>query len=196
MSVFVVIAEPKVGMSIWLFFRIEFTRVDPVGRQKFGDWAGLGPGRVLILEAIDRYGSISAAAPAAGLKFQQFWRLVQDLNTHFKEPIVEIRRSGRKSGALLTPLGKEVVRRYREMERVANQTLERHYREFEALVGIDSTAPPPDRHRAQMIDPGTAAKPAKKSTKTQQPVAKRAPNKKAKTRETKRAPDRARESRR
>ncbi|WP_412771673.1 winged helix-turn-helix domain-containing protein [Nitrobacter sp.] len=179
-------------MSIWLFFRIEFTRVNPKGCEKFGSLAGMGTGRVCILEAIDRYGSISAGAPAVGLKFQQFWRQVQDLNTQFKEPVVDIRRSGRNRGAFLTPLGKEVVRRYREMERITNKTLEKHYREFEALVGIDSTTPPFVPRWAQLIDPGTIAKPAKKRARTRQPVAKRTPGNKAKTRATKRATGRSR----
>ena len=181
-------------MSIWLFFRIEFTRVNPAGRQRFGSLAGMGTGRVCILEAIDLYGSISAGAPAVGLKFQQFWRQVQDLNTQFKEPVVEIRRSGRNRGAFLTPLGKEVVRRYREMERITNKTLEKHYREFEALVGIDSTTPPFVPRWAQLIDPETIAKSSKKRTKTRQPVAKRTPSKKAKARAAKRKPSRPRKS--
>lgn len=182
-------------MSVWLFFRLEFTRVDPAGREKFGSRAGIGPGLAAILEAIDRYGSISAAAPAVDLKFLQLWRLVQDFNTQFKEPVVEIRRSGRSSGALLTPLGKEVIRRYRDMECVTNQTLEKHYREFEALVGIDSSAPQPIPRRAQVIDPGTITKSAKKRTKTRQPASKHTPGKKTKTRAPKRPPDRSRGTR-
>ncbi|GAB1715003.1 MAG: hypothetical protein NTAFB05_00450 [Nitrobacter sp.] len=159
-------------MSIWLFFRIEHTRVDPVGRQKFGSAAGMGPGTVCILEAIDRYGSISAAAPAVDRKFQQLWKIVQNLNTMYKEPVIKIRRSGPSSGAFLTPLGKEVVTRFREMERVANQTFEKDFREFEALVGVDSSAPPRIPRFAQVIDPGTITKPAKKRTKTRQLIKK------------------------
>ncbi|GAB1715419.1 MAG: hypothetical protein NTAFB05_04610 [Nitrobacter sp.] len=153
----------------------------------------LGPWVACVLEAIDRYGSISAAAPAVGVKFRHLWKQVQKYNTNFKEPVIETRRRGRNGGVVLTPLGKEVVRRYREMERITNDTLEKHYREFEALVGIDSTTPPFIPRLAQVIDPDMIVKPTKKRTKTRQPAVKRASNKKAKTRATKRAPGRSRE---
>ncbi|GAB1717470.1 MAG: hypothetical protein NTAFB05_25120 [Nitrobacter sp.] len=81
------------------------------------------------------------------------------------------------------------------MERITNKTLEKHYREFEALVGIDSTTPPFVPRWAQLIDPGTIAKPAKKRARTRQPVAKRPPSKKINARATKRVLGRSRESR-
>jgi len=141
-------------MSIWLLLRIEFDVAIGI--------AAIGPHRAGMLEAIDRFGSISAAAPAVDLTFRQLWRLVQALNSFFNGPLIGIRRSGRSSGAFLTPLGKEVLARYREMERVANQALEPHYREFEKLVGIDSNTPPPVPRYAQVIDPSTVAPPKKK----------------------------------
>jgi molybdate transport system regulatory protein len=108
-----------------------------------------------MLEAIDRFGSISAAAPAVDLTFRQLWRQVQMLNSLFDQPLIGIRRSGRSSGAFLTLLGKEVLARFREMQQVANETLEPHFRAFEKLVGLDPNALPPVPRYARIIDPAT-----------------------------------------
>ncbi len=142
-------------MSIWLFFRIEF-----------GGVKAIGPHKAAMLEAIDQLGTIAAAAPAVDLTYRQFWRVVQLLNTHFNKPLIEIRRSGRSSGAVLTPLGKEVLARFREMQRVANEALEKHFREFEALVGVDPRTPQPVPRFAQVIPPSTSSQTAKRLAKT------------------------------
>ncbi len=157
-------------MAIWLFFRLEF-----------GPTTAIGPHKAGMLEAIERFGSISAAAPAVDLTFRQLWRLVQSLNTHFDRPLVEIRRSGRSSGAFLTPLGKEVVARYREMERLTNQTLEKHYRQFEAAVGIKPNSPQHVPRYAQIIDPTTIDRTTKQKKRAQKTKAQKNKTQKTKT---------------
>jgi molybdate transport system regulatory protein len=142
--------------SIWFFFRIEFHRAA-------GGTQAIGPHRANILEAIDRFGSISAAAPAVDLTFRQTWRVVQHLNALFDTPLVEIRRSGRSSGAFLTPLGKDVLARFREMQRVINEALEPNFRAFEKITGMNPNKPPPIPRFAQIIDPTTIAPRKKKS---------------------------------
>jgi molybdate transport system regulatory protein len=134
--------------SIWPFLRIQFGDVNDYNKA-------IGPHRANMLEAIDRFGSISAAAPAVDLTFRQLWRQVQVLNSLFDQPLIGIRRSGRSSGAFLTPLGKEVLARFREMQQVANETLEPHFRTFEKLVGLDPDAPPPVPRYARIVDPAT-----------------------------------------
>ncbi len=128
-----------------MFLRLDFA----------GGNGSIGPARATILEAIDRFGSISAAAPAVDLSSRQLWTLVQILNSLFDEPLIEIRRSGRSSGAILTPLGREVLAHFRKMEHVANKALATRFRKFEKLVGADPGAPPPIPRFAQIADPNT-----------------------------------------
>lgn len=66
--------------------------------------------RVALLEAIDRHGSISAAAKRVGLSYKGAWDAVMALNNLFDRPLVEARPGGRRGGgAVLTEAGHAVV---------------------------------------------------------------------------------------
>ena len=85
-----------------------------------GDDIAVGPGKVDLLEAIDRTGSITAAARALGMSYRRAWLLVDTMNRCFRGPVVAAEAGGsRGGGTALTALGREVVRRYRESERLA-----------------------------------------------------------------------------
>jgi molybdate transport system regulatory protein len=89
------------------------------------DFAGgrrVGPGKVRLLELIDQTGSISAAGRAMAMSYRRAWLLVESLNTAFRAPVVDTRAGGRQGGgAELTAFGRELVERYRTMEREAVQ---------------------------------------------------------------------------
>jgi len=77
----------------------------------------LGPGKVALLEAIQRTGSISAAGRAHEMSYRRAWLLVEDLNKLFGEALVTARPGGAKGGgAALTPTGEKVVALYRSAE--------------------------------------------------------------------------------
>lgn len=77
----------------------------------------IGPGKALVMEAVDRHGSISAAGRAIGMSYRRIWLLVEALNTDWRERVVETRiGGGTASGARLTPFGRELLARYRAME--------------------------------------------------------------------------------
>lgn len=79
--------------------------------------AYIGPGRADLLEGIARTGSISAAGKAMNMSYKRAWSLVQALNAGFGRPLVETARGGAaQGGAHLTPLGQEVLARYRAMQ--------------------------------------------------------------------------------
>lgn len=81
------------------------------------DSHSLGPGKAELLEAIDRDGSISAAARALGMAYRHAWELVEDLNQCFTPGVVETASGGsRGGGSRLTPFGRELLRRFRAME--------------------------------------------------------------------------------
>ncbi len=86
-------------------------RLDLGGRRM------LGHGKVQLLEGIAAAGSIAAAGRAMGMSYRRAWRLVESLNADFGAALVVARPGGRRGGgAALTPLGAEVVARYRAIE--------------------------------------------------------------------------------
>ncbi|WP_448204019.1 winged helix-turn-helix domain-containing protein [Azospirillum sp. sgz302134] len=87
----------------------------------------IGPGKVSLLEAIDRTGSISAAARSLGMSFRRAWFLVETMNSAFREPVVRTNVGGREGGgAGLTAFGQEVIARYRRMEEEARKAASPH----------------------------------------------------------------------
>ncbi|NMJ42675.1 LysR family transcriptional regulator [Roseomonas sp. JC162] len=93
-------------------------RIDlPAGR--------IGPGKIALLEAIDREGSISAAGRALGMSYRRAWDLVDALNRILGTPAVEASTGGyRGGGAMLTDAGRNLVADYRAIERAAHRAAE------------------------------------------------------------------------
>ena len=92
-------------------------------RIDLGDLGALGPGKMALLEGIERAGSIAGAARAMRMSYRRAWLLVADLNRCFRSPLVAT-APGDRQGASLTPLGREVLRRYREVEARAQAACE------------------------------------------------------------------------
>ncbi len=85
-----------------------------------GDEIALGPGKIDLLEAIERNGSISKAARDIQMSYKRAWDMVDTMNRCFKSPLVEGAAGGKGGGgARLTPLGERMARRYRAMEAAA-----------------------------------------------------------------------------
>jgi molybdate transport system regulatory protein len=82
-----------------------------------GDWHAMGPGKADLVEAIDREGSVPAAARALGMSYRKSWMLVERMNSAFVGPLVLTRRNGGPAkGATVTDLGREVVSTFRALE--------------------------------------------------------------------------------
>ena len=92
-------------------FRLRVTR---------GDDIAVGPGKIDLLEAIARTGSITSAARDLGMSYRRAWLLVDTMNRCFKSPVVDAEAGGRRGGGTaLTSQGAEVVQRYRRIESAA-----------------------------------------------------------------------------
>jgi molybdate transport system regulatory protein len=86
-------------------------------RVELGPGRAIGPGKVALLENIDRNGSLSQAARTLRMSYRRAWLLLEDLNTSFQQPVALLSVGGRGGGgASLTPFGADVVRAYRELE--------------------------------------------------------------------------------
>ena len=92
-------------------------RAAPRLRIVMGEGLILGPGKVDLIEAIQRSGSISAAARNMGMSYRRAWLLVDALNHMFSEPVVLTASGGtRGGGAVVTEFGKGVADAYRRIE--------------------------------------------------------------------------------
>jgi molybdate transport system regulatory protein len=87
-----------------------------------GDDIAIGPGKIDLLEAIERTGSITAAAKALGMSYRRAWLLVDMMNRCFVSPVVAAEVGGpRGGGTRLTALGCDLARRYRRIEATASE---------------------------------------------------------------------------
>ena len=77
----------------------------------------IGPGKVALLEAIKQTGSITSSAKRLGMSYRRAWLLVDEINRCLVRPAVQTTAGGRHGGGTsLTPVGVELVRRYRSLE--------------------------------------------------------------------------------
>ena len=101
------------GAEALLSLRIDL----PQGRR--------GPGKIALLEAIGKEGSISAAGRALGMSYQRAWDLVDETNKLLGTAVVEASTGGyRGGGATLTDAGRNLVDDYRAIERAAQRAAE------------------------------------------------------------------------
>lgn len=86
-------------------------RVDLVSGISFG------PGKADLLQGIAETGSIAAAGRRLGMSYKRAWSLVETLNGMFREPLVSATKGGAAGGgAALTPVGEQVLARYRAIQ--------------------------------------------------------------------------------
>ncbi|HYV38803.1 MAG TPA: molybdate ABC transporter substrate-binding protein [Gemmataceae bacterium] len=83
----------------------------------------LGPGRLELLEGIERWHSISAAARHMGMSYRRAWDLVQSINHAAGDPLVSAAVGGQQGGgAQLTELGRWAVGVFREIQQQVRLT--------------------------------------------------------------------------
>lgn len=86
-------------------------------RVDFGPGCSVGPGKIALLENIERTGSLTQAARALAMSYRRAWLLLEDINTSFQQAAARMSVGGRGGGgAALTPFGTELVTAYRTLE--------------------------------------------------------------------------------
>ncbi|AAU92598.1 putative molybdenum transport protein [Methylococcus capsulatus str. Bath] len=109
-------------------------------RLLYGTEIAFGPGKAELLEAIEQTGSISAAGRSMDMSYRRAWLLVDTMNRSFREPVVDASRGGRHGGgAHLTPFGRDVLERYREVQGALQQVADTYLRLFRPCM---ATTPP------------------------------------------------------
>ena len=80
------------------------------------DGTFLGYGRVILLERIREYGSISEAAKSMDMSYRHAWELVDSINKQAREPLIETATGGKGGGgARLTAAGERAVSAFRDL---------------------------------------------------------------------------------
>jgi len=109
-------------------------------RVDFSDACSLGPGKIDLLETIQRTGSLRQAAQALGMSYRRAWLLLDGLNRSFTEPASTASIGGQGGGGVtLTPFGLEIIRAYRTAA-VAIESAAR--RDLEAIAAKAVTSGP------------------------------------------------------
>ena len=104
-------------------------------RVDLGSGRALGPGKVRLLEAIEKTGSISQAGRTLGMSYRRAWLLVDDMNKCFRDAVIAAQPGGAHGGgATLTPFGQQLVERYRAIEADALVATRRHLHDLEAAL--------------------------------------------------------------
>lgn len=62
------------------------------------DGTFLGYGRVILLERIKEYGSISEAAKSMNMSYRHAWELVDSINRQARKPLIETATGGKGGG--------------------------------------------------------------------------------------------------
>lgn len=113
-------------------------RAFPRVRILIGDGMVLGPGKVDLLEAIGRTGSISAAGRELGMSYRRAWLLVDALNHMFPDQLVTAAPGGsRGGGAKLTDYGRSIAAAYRRVEARARAAMREELAPFNVRVDQD-----------------------------------------------------------
>lgn len=85
-----------------------------------------GEGRIKLLEAIEREGSLNKAAKSMDMSYRHAWGIIKKLEKKLDFEIVKSLKGGKGGGGtVLTEKGREIVKRYKWM----NEALEKMVRE-------------------------------------------------------------------
>jgi len=90
----------------------------------------LGKGGAQILEAVDEYGSIAAAAEELEMSYKFTWDYLIRMKRRLHQPVIVTRRGGTRNGkkrggggTTLTPLARKLLEEFKETERLMQSIL-------------------------------------------------------------------------
>ncbi len=90
-----------------------------------------GQGKTQILELIEQEGSIAKAAEVMGLNYKKAWTHIKTLQNNIKDDLVFTQKGGGgKGGTTLTPKAKEMIEKYKQLEREINAFADKRFEEL------------------------------------------------------------------
>jgi molybdate transport system regulatory protein len=126
-------------------------------RVDFSPACSLGPGKIDLLESIQRTGSLRQAAQALGMSYRRAWLLLDGLNRSFTEPASTASVGGQGGGGVtLTPFGLEIIRSYRAAAE-AIESVARRELETLAAKAVTAETEAPGARRKRLARPSAGA---------------------------------------
>jgi formylmethanofuran dehydrogenase subunit E len=93
-----------------------------------------GRGKVLLLKAIDRHGSISQAAKEVNIPYRKAWGYIKAMEERLGIPLVECKAGGKNGGgATLTPEIRDFLAKYDRIEKEMRLKTDEKFREIFGL---------------------------------------------------------------
>jgi molybdate transport system regulatory protein len=93
-----------------------------------------GPGRVELLERIEKTGSINKAAKEMGMSYKKAWEMVNALNSQASKPFVVTQTGGEKGGgSIITSEAKQLIAYHSQLRRRFQEFLEKETQQFNSL---------------------------------------------------------------
>jgi len=93
----------KIGGTLWIEYQGE---------------GFLGPGRVELLQQIEKTGSINKAAAAMRMSYMKAWEMINALNTQAAKPLVITQAGGEKGGgSIITEEAKALISYHIELRK-------------------------------------------------------------------------------
>ncbi len=95
----------------------------------------LGPGKVELLEAIQKTGSIGEAAQLLDMSYMRAWTLIKTMEHCFKEPLVKAERGGKAGGgARLTEDGEKILKLYGALNEASRKAVEPFWKQLQPML--------------------------------------------------------------
>jgi len=118
----------NIGVKVWL---------EKDGKTIFG------LGKVKLLKAIEREGSISKASKVTGISFRRAWKLLEDIETNLGINILEKKRGGKNGGyTRLTTEAKELLAKFEdtadEIIEFARESYNIHFSKNKSIMKINN----------------------------------------------------------
>jgi molybdate transport system regulatory protein len=94
----------------------------------------IGPGKIALLEAISKTGSITAAARSMNMSYRRAWLLVDAINKLLSKSAVTTVVGGASQGATLTPVGREIIQHYHSIKMRTRAAARGEFQAFQKLL--------------------------------------------------------------
>ncbi|NNK82703.1 MAG: LysR family transcriptional regulator [Flavobacteriaceae bacterium] len=92
----------------------------------------LGEGRIKLLKAIDKLGSLSKAAKSMDMSYNKAWNLVDSINKSAKKPVVSKTIGGKGGGGtIITNHGKKLIQVYNNINSSCWKFLDHQLKELD-----------------------------------------------------------------
>ena len=89
-----------------------------------------GGGKTQILELIDETGSIAEAAKRVGMNYKKAWTHIKILQEYIEDDLVVVKKGRESGGTSLTPKAKELIAKYKLLEKEVREFSEKRFQEI------------------------------------------------------------------